>query len=95
MFKEKNKERLSQHLIFMEYVHKKTAPDNAIVMYFYAYLQSKVLNQIDQELLIKLKFQLDHSDYWSERFEIFGLSFQDLVKKKFPTKNEFLEIKQV
>lgn len=95
MFRENNKERLRQHLIFMEYVHKKTAPDNAIVMYFYAYLQSRILNQIDQELLKKLKFQLDHSDYWSERFEIFGLSFQDFIKNKFPTKNEFLEIKKV
>jgi radical SAM superfamily enzyme YgiQ (UPF0313 family) len=95
MFREKNKERLNQHLIFMEYVHKKTAPDNAIVMYFYAYLQSKILNYIDQELLKKLKLQLDNSEYWSERFEVFGLSFQDLVENKFPTRNEFLEIKQV
>lgn len=95
MFKEKNKERLHQHLIFMEYVHKKTAPDNAIVMYFYAYLQSKILKHIDTELLKKLKFQLDNSEYWSERFEIFGLSFQDLINKKFPTRNEFMEIKQV
>ena len=51
MFKEKNKDRLKQHLIFMEYVHTKTAPDNAIVMYFFAYLQSKILNKINKDLL--------------------------------------------
>ncbi len=95
MFKEENKIRLQQHLIFMEYVHTKTAPDNAIVMYFYAYLQSKILKKINKDLLNKLKFQLDHSEYWAERFEIFGLNYNDLINNKFPIKNDFMEIKNV
>ena len=95
MFKEKNKDRLKQHLIFMEYVHTKTAPDNAIVMYFFAYLQSKILNKINKDLLKKLKFKIDNSEYWSERFEIFGLSYDDLIHNKFPSHNDFMEIKKV
>ena len=93
MFKEENTERLNQHLTFMEYVHKKTAPDNVIVMYFYAYLQLKVFKKIDQELLKKLKTQLNQSEYWSERFHIFGISYNDLITRNFQRTNEFMEIK--
>ena len=79
----------------MEYVHTKTAPDNAIVMYFYAYLQLKILKKINKDLLNKLKSQLDNSEYWAERFEIFGLNYNDLINNQFPIKNDFMEIKKV
>ena len=95
MFKEQNENRLKQHLIFLDYVHNKTAPDNAIVMYFFAYLQHKIKNNIDEELLKKLKKSLENSEYWSERFEILKLSYNDFVTKKFPEKNEFLEINKL
>ncbi len=95
IFKQENKDRLMQNLIFLDYVHNKTAPDNAIVMYFFAYLQFKIYKKIDNKLLQKLKFSLDNSDYWSERFEILNLSYNDFINEKFPKNNEFLEIKQV
>ena len=95
MFKEQNENRLKQHLIFLDYIHNKTAPDNAIVMYFFAYLQHKIKNNVDEELLKKLKKSLENSEYWSERFEILKLSYNDFVTKKFPEKNEFLEINKL
>lgn len=95
IFKEENLQRLNQHLVFLEYVHEKTAPDNAIVMYFYAYLQLKLTKKVSDKLLRKLKIQLSKSEYWTERFEVFGLNFEDLVNNKFNKNNEFLEIKRV
>ena len=97
IFKEEKKIRLNQHLKFLNYVHTKTAPDNAIVIYFLAYVQFKLFKKIDNSLINKIIFIVQNSDYWSERFEIFNLSVNDLTTQSFPDKknNEFMEIKRV
>ena len=57
-FKEKNKIRLNQHLKFLNYVHVKTAPDNAIVIYFLAYVQFKLFKKINNSLINKIIFAI-------------------------------------
>lgn len=77
--------KLKQQLTWLKYVATKTAPDNAIILYFYAYLQHRVLGEIDVLLVQRLKSRVDLSSYWQERFIIFGLSVDDVIRREFPT----------
>ena len=54
IFREKSEIRLRQHLKFLNYVHEKTAPDNAIVIYFLAYVQFRLFKKIDDKLIKKM-----------------------------------------
>ena len=63
----------------------KTAPDNAIILYFYAYLQHRVLGVVEEGLIERLKSRIEQSEYWQERFNIFGLSVLDVIRREFPT----------
>lgn len=76
--------KLGQQLKWLKYVANKTAPDNAIILYFYAYLQHRVLGEIEKELIERLKIRLETSGYWQERFMLFGLSVEHVIKREFP-----------
>ena len=78
--------KLGQQLKWLKYVATKTAPDNAIILYFYAYLQHRVLGHIEEALIERLKSRLEQSSYWQERFMIFGLSVDDVIRREFPTR---------
>ncbi len=76
--------KLRQQLTWLKYVATKTAPDNAIILYFYASLQHRVLGEIEEVLVERLKSRLEHSGYWQERFRLFGLSVDDVTRREFP-----------
>jgi len=59
LFRETRPIKLRQQLKWLKYVATKTAPDNAIILYFYAYLQHRVLGEIEQVLVERLKSRLD------------------------------------
>jgi radical SAM superfamily enzyme YgiQ (UPF0313 family) len=77
--------KLGQQLKWLKYVATKTAPDNAIILYFYAYLQHRVLGVVEEELVERLKYRVEQSGYWQERFTIFSLSVDDVIRREFPT----------
>ncbi len=85
LLRETRKMKLEQQLKWLDYVSNKTAPDNALILYFYAYLQHRVLGSIDSELIQRLKMRFDASPYWQERFYLFGLSVDHVVEGVFPT----------
>lgn len=76
--------KLKQQLKWLRYVATKTAPDNAIILYFYAYLQHRVLGKIESVIVERLKSRLEQSSYWQERFALFGLSVNDVIRREFP-----------
>jgi radical SAM superfamily enzyme YgiQ (UPF0313 family) len=84
LLKENRPEKLNQQLIWLKYVHEKTAPDNAIILYFYAYIQSKLNNKISTEVIINLKARLEQSEYWREKFLTYGLKLCHVEQNTFP-----------
>lgn len=76
--------KLAQQLKWLRYVATKTAPDNAIILYFYAYLQQRVLGDIEETVIGRLKSRMAQSGYWRERFALFGLSVDDVTGRDFP-----------
>ncbi len=84
LLREKRPVKLKQQLKWLRYVATKTAPDNAIILYFYAYVQYCVLGDIEEAVVERLKSRLEQSVYWQERFMLFGLSVNDVVRREFP-----------
>ena len=77
--------KLQQQLTWLSYVATKTAPDNALILYFYAYLQHRVLGEIDESLIETIGMRLKDSSYWREKFAMFGLSLSQVKGGDFPT----------
>jgi len=84
LLRETRPTKLAQQLKWLRYVSTKTAPDNAIILYFYAYLQHRVLGEIDQALVERLKSRMEQSAYWQKRFTLFGLSVEHVISREFP-----------
>ena len=84
--------KLQQQLTWLSHVCNKTAPDNALIIYFYAYLQHKVLGQMEPELVARLQERVAESTYWQERFALFGLSPDHVANREFPTRFDCGEI---
>ena len=84
LLRESRPVKLQQQLKWLRYVATKTAPDNAIILYFYAYVQYRVLGSIEDAVVERLQSRLEQSIYWQERFALFGLSINDVVMCKFP-----------
>jgi hypothetical protein len=76
---------MQQQLTWLRYVSSKTAPDNALMMYFYALLQQRVLGAIEPPLVARLRQRVAESAYWQERFALFGLSVEHVATATFPT----------
>ena len=76
--------KLEQQLTWLAYVSTKTAPDNALILYFYAYLQWRVNGKIDPELVESLAKRIDDSPYWRGKFAMFGMSIRDVRNLRFP-----------
>ena len=79
LFRETRPIKLEQQLTWLRYVSTKTAPDNALILYFYAYLQSVVLGEIEDSVIAQLHLRLQESAYWREKFEQLGLKLSDLA----------------
>ena len=83
LFKENRPVKLRQQLTWLEYVSTKTAPDNALILYFYAFLQSKVLGRIEDSLMMNIAERLETSEYWQEKFDLIGLNLEDICYQQF------------
>ena len=86
LFRETRQIKLNQQLTWLRYIATKTAPDNALILYFYAYLQWRVLGEIEDELKYAIWKRLEESVYWRGKFELLGLSFKDIEDYNFPKK---------
>lgn len=64
--------------------------DNAFSLYYLAYLQDISGEGIDPEIAERLKRRLETSEYWSQRFEAFGLSYDHLETGQFPNADDTL-----
>jgi len=92
LLRETRQIKLEQQLKWLSYVSNKTAPDNALIMYFYAFIQQRVLGEIEPDLVTRLQQRLVDSNYWQERFALFGLSPEHVANGEFPTEYECGEI---
>lgn len=88
LLRENRKLKIEQQYNFLNYVCNKTAPDNALIIYFYALMHKKYLGHIPSEIKLRLKNRLENSEYWQERFESFNLKLEHLNNEKFP---EYIE----
>ena len=84
LLRENRPEKIKQQYNWLNYVCNKTAPDNAMIIYFFALMQKKYLGNVSKDIIARLKQRLTN-DYWKERFEYFGLGFEHLEKEKFPS----------
>ena len=88
LFRKQRKTKLEQQLKSLKYVSNQTAPDNALIIYFYAFLQEKVNGEIDENVKNKLYQRLSQSEYWRERFRCFGMSYEQVRDRAFPDRIE-------
>ena len=63
--------KLVQQLTWLRYVATKTAPDNALILYFYEYLRMRVTGDYDLSAVAQ---RLKDSSYWREKFAVLGLN---------------------
>jgi len=83
LFLETRKDKIKQQYNFLNYLYNKTAPDNALVIYFLGFMQYKFKGTIDKSLISHLKSRL-RTEYWDEHFSYFGLHSSHLETKVFP-----------
>ena len=76
--------KLKQQYQWLNYVSNKTAPDNAMIIYFYALMQKKYLGNVDEKTKKRLKERLNDSVYWQEKFNMFNLKLEHLESEIFP-----------
>ncbi len=84
LLRENRPEKIKQQYNWLNYVCNKTAPDNAMIIYFFAVMQKKYLGYVSKDITIRLKQRLT-TEYWKERFEYFGLTLEHLEKENFPS----------
>ena len=74
LFREERMVKLKQQLTWLHYVSTKTAPDNALILYFYAYLRHRVLGEpLD---LSMVEQRLSKSAYWRDKFSLLNLKIE-------------------
>ena len=83
LLKETRSIKLQQQLTWLRYVSTKTAPDNALILYFYEYLKYRTGQHYDLGIVEK---RLETSSYWREKFEVLGLNTKSFVTELFPTR---------
>ena len=88
LFRKQRKTKLEQQLKSLKYVSNQTAPDNALIIFFYAFLQEKVNGEINENVKNKLYQRLSQSEYWRERFRCFGMSYEQVRDRAFPDRIE-------
>jgi hypothetical protein len=84
LLREKRPVKLQQQLLWLDYVADKTVLDNAIIIYFHAYMQYRVHGEISGKLIQRLEQRMRESDYWQKGFELVGLSIDHVLNCKFP-----------
>jgi len=84
LLRENRPAKIDQQYSFLNYVHRKTAPDNALIIYFFAYLEFRKKGKVSQELINKFNSRIQNSEYWMERTKSLGLTRNHLEKNTFP-----------
>tara|TARA_Y100000031_G_C8238527_1_gene394551 strand:- start:1400 stop:2929 length:1530 start_codon:yes stop_codon:yes gene_type:complete len=74
LLSENRKEKLKQKLLHLQHIYKVIAPNDAMAMYFAAYLQKKIYGNTNEVLFTMLNETLNKSPQWKKRFEEFNLS---------------------
>lgn len=83
LIREEREIKIQQQLMRLCALSDVIANEHAFALYFRGYLQHKTKGLIDQEIKTRLKNCLSTSSFWSERFRIFGLKFEDLESGNF------------
>ena len=76
--------KIKQQYLWLNYVCNKTAPDNAMIIYFFALMQKKYLGNVEKNIKLRLKDRLNDSSYWREKFNLFDLSLSHVETETFP-----------
>jgi len=83
LYSENRLGKLQQHLKYLKNITDLIAPEDPFPMYFYGYLQKKVLGKTDQQLIKRLEERLHSSKYWEKLFDDFNLSAKYLESGVF------------
>ena len=84
LLREQRPEKLDQQYRFLKHITTKTAPDNAMMIYFFGLMEKKFIGKISDTTKTRLKERLNNSSYWAEKFDSLNLSFDNVNKEKFP-----------
>lgn len=84
LLREERPEKLDQQYRFLKHITTKTAPDNAMIIYFFGLMEKKFTGKISDTTKKRLKERLNNSGYWAEKFDSLNLSCDDVNKEKFP-----------
>ncbi len=84
LLREERPEKLDQQYRFLKHITTKTAPDNAMMIYFFGLMEKKFIGKISDTTKTRLKERLNNSSYWAEKFDSLNLSFDNVNKEKFP-----------
>lgn len=84
LFKENRPVKLNQQFKYVQNIVDLVAPDDPFAMYFCGYLQKKVLGEIDRQLIKRMQWQLNASEYRRKLFDVFNLSADHLETGIFP-----------
>jgi radical SAM superfamily enzyme YgiQ (UPF0313 family) len=87
LFTEERPVKMEQQLKSLRMLSDVIAPENGFALYFLGYLQSKLGQEIEPEIMQRLDTRLSTSSYWSDRFHAFGLSASDLRTRQFRNKD--------
>jgi len=87
LFTEENSVKIRQQLAHLRVLGDIISPENGFALYFLGYMQHKIHGDIDPEILERLRERLATSDYWRDRFQAFGLSYEDLENREFNNKH--------
>ncbi len=84
LLREQRPDKIDQQYRFLRHITSKTAPDNAMMIYFFGLMEKKSFGKVSDITKTRLKERLNNSNYWSEKFDSLNLSFDDLNLEKFP-----------
>jgi radical SAM superfamily enzyme YgiQ (UPF0313 family) len=87
LFHETRRVKVDQQFAHLQTLCDVIAPENGFALYFIGYLQYQIHGRIDPAILQRLRQRLDTSSYWSDRFQAFRLSHDDLVAGNFANKD--------
>ena len=86
LFGEDRPNKIRQQISNLSTLSDVISPEHGFALYFNCYLQHKLHGTIDRDMIARLENKLGESSYWSDRFEAFGLSVDDLKTANFRNK---------
>lgn len=86
LFTEDRPQKMEQQLKHLKALSDTISPDHGFALYFTGYLQYRLYNKIEPEIIERLSNKMQESDYWRERMGAFGLSAEDLISENFKNK---------